>query len=124
MAAESRPRLLAAGSAPRKLRGGGDAAPRSPSASCLPELAGRGLLSARLTVGSLSHPQLGFSLKSLRGGERNEGGDGGELGYTTSVLASAPSLASSLETTTSPLFTSPLISPALFHVGREMRVCV
>jgi len=63
-------------------------------------------------------PPLGFSLKSVEGGggRRDEGGDGGELGYTTSALASAPSL----ETTTSPLFTSPLISPALFRAGREV----
>lgn len=112
---------------PQVTRRRGSAGPGSPSAASCPCRREEGF-SARRAVGSVFHPQLSFSLKSMGGGggRRNEGVDGGELGYTTSVLASAPSLASSLETTASPLFTSPLISPALFHAGRERceRVCV
>lgn len=119
VAAESRPRLrpapLPASCGEVGMRGAG--VPLS-----VPE--GWGLLAAR-RGGERLPPPAGFLLKiNGVGGRRNEGGDGRELGYTTSVLASAPSLASSLETTTCPLFTSPLVSPVLFLVLREGCECV
>lgn len=119
VAAESRPRLrpapLPASCGEVGMRGAG--VPLS-----VPE--GWGLLAAR-RGGERLPPPAGFLLKiNGVGGRRNEGGDGRELGYTTLVLASAPSLASSLETTTCPLFTSPLVSSVLFLVLGEGCECV